>query len=116
VDHQYMAHQSNINEKMRMILIDWLVEVHMKYKQQPETLFLTVNIVDRYLARRLVSRSRLQLIGIAATLIASKYEQVFRSEVRPREGRGGGGEEGRRWVVVVTPPCSVPWCRCAWRT
>jgi len=82
VDYRYMSHQTNINEKMRMILIDWLVEVHVKYKQQPETLFLAVNIVDRYLSRRLVARGRLQLIGIAAMLIASKYEQVFRSEVR----------------------------------
>ena len=39
----------DINEKMRAILIDWLIEVHLKFKLLPETLYLTVNIIDRYL-------------------------------------------------------------------
>jgi hypothetical protein len=45
----YMEKQNDINEKMRAILVDWLIEVHLKFKLLPETLFLTVNIIDRYL-------------------------------------------------------------------
>ena len=45
----YMPKQECINEKMRAILVDWLMEVHLKYKLLPETLFLTVNLIDRYL-------------------------------------------------------------------
>lgn len=46
-----MKKQTDINEKMRTILIDWLVDVHYKYKMVPETLYLTVSIIDRYLSK-----------------------------------------------------------------
>lgn len=45
----YMRSQPDINEKMRAILVDWLIEVHFKFKLLPETLFITVNLIDRYL-------------------------------------------------------------------
>lgn len=47
----YLQKQTDINEKMRAILIDWLIEVHLKFKLLPETLFLTVNLIDRYLEK-----------------------------------------------------------------
>jgi cyclin B len=70
VDHQYMATmQPYVNEKMRAILVDWLVEVHLKFKMVPETLYLTVSIIDRYLCLKQVRRSRLQLVGVSALLV-----------------------------------------------
>lgn len=72
----YMRHQQTINATMRTVLIDWLCEVHHKLKFMPQTLFLTVNIVDRYLAKVNVLRRELQLIGTTALLIASKYEEI----------------------------------------
>lgn len=51
-----MKIQTEINEKMRAILVDWLVEVHSKFKLLPETIFLTVNLIDRYLEKEKVSR------------------------------------------------------------
>jgi len=72
----YMEHQQDINPKMRAILIDWLVEVHLKYRLRHETLFLTVNIIDRYLSVRPVTRKKLQLLGCVAMLIAAKYEEI----------------------------------------
>ena len=77
-----MASQTDINEKMRAILIDWLVEVHLKFKLMPETLYLTVNIIDRFLERKLVKRDKLQLVGVTAMLLASKYEEIYSPEVR----------------------------------
>ena len=62
---------------MRSILIDWLVEVHLKFKLLPETLYLTVNLIDRYLGKDQVHRSHLQLIGVTAMLIACKYEEIY---------------------------------------
>jgi G2/mitotic-specific cyclin 1/2 len=62
---------------MRGILVDWLIEVHAKFRLLPETLFLGVNLVDRFLTSRTVTVERLQLIGITALLIASKYEEVM---------------------------------------
>lgn len=76
VSPDYMTNQSDINEKMRAILIDWLIEVHYKFELMDETLFLTVNIIDRFLAQQTVIRKRLQLVGVTAMLLACKYEEV----------------------------------------
>ncbi|KAJ8511281.1 hypothetical protein OPV22_001715 [Ensete ventricosum] len=72
----YMSHQFDINEKMRAILIDWLIEVHYKFELMDETLFLTVNIIDRFLASQSVVRKKLQLVGVTAMFLACKYEEV----------------------------------------
>ena len=77
-----MRTQEDINEKMRAILIDWLVEVHLKFKLVPETLYLTVNLIDRYLQKVNVNREKLQLVGVTAMLIASKYEEIYAPEVQ----------------------------------
>lgn len=78
----YMEDQQYINERMRSILVDWLVEVHLKFKLVPETLYLTVNLIDRYLERKEVERPKLQLIGVTCLLIASKYEEIYPPELR----------------------------------
>ncbi|KAK8997053.1 hypothetical protein V6N11_020544 [Hibiscus sabdariffa] len=77
VPPNYMAQQCDINERMRAILIDWLIEVHCKFELMEETLYLTVNIIDRFLSAHQVVRKKLQLVGITAMLIACKYEEVF---------------------------------------
>ncbi|KAI3794321.1 hypothetical protein L1987_36950 [Smallanthus sonchifolius] len=76
VSPDYMTQQCDLNEKMRAILIDWLIEVHHKFDLQPETLFLTVNLIDRFLAKQYVIRRHLQLVGLVAMLLACKYEEV----------------------------------------
>jgi Cyclin len=78
----YMESQPHINERMRSILVDWLVEVHLKFKLVPETLYLTINVIDRYLDRSTVTRPKLQLVGVTALLIASKYEEIYPPELR----------------------------------
>jgi G2/mitotic-specific cyclin-B, other len=82
VNSEYMSHQPFINERMRTVLIDWLVEVHLKFKMVPETLYLTVNVIDRYLEKHEVRRSKLQLVGVSALLIASKYEEIYPPELQ----------------------------------
>jgi cyclin B len=62
---------------MRAILIDWLVEVHLKFKLVNESLFLTINLIDRFLEKEQVSRQKLQLVGVTAMLIACKYEEIY---------------------------------------
>ena len=73
----YMLTQSEINWDVRAILVDWLVDVHAKFRLLPETLYLAVNIIDRFLSRRTISLSKLQLVGVTAMFIASKYEEVM---------------------------------------
>ena len=78
----YMSEQTDINEKMREILVDWIIEVHMKFNLLPVTLYMTHQIIDRFLSKKQVSRSKLQLVGITAMLIASKFEEIFPPEVK----------------------------------
>jgi len=73
----YMVYQTDINEKMRAVLIDWLSEVHLKFKLAPENLFLTVKIIDRYLTKQKVSKNNLQLLGVGALLISCKFQEIF---------------------------------------
>ncbi len=81
--HGYMVSmQTKINEKMRAILIDWLIEVHFKFKLLPETLFLCVNLIDRYLSVVKIEDTELQLLGTAAMVIAAKYEEIYAPEIR----------------------------------
>jgi G2/mitotic-specific cyclin-B, other len=82
VDANYMLRQSDLTPKMRAILVDWMVDVHLKFKLLSETMFLSVSIIDRYLALKPVSRHKLQLVGITAMLIAAKYEELYSPEVR----------------------------------
>jgi len=67
----YMQRRTDINVTMRMILVDWLVQVAEDYELQRETLFLAVNFVDRFLSVMAIERSKLQLVGTAAMFIAA---------------------------------------------
>lgn len=72
----YMSTQNEVTWKMRGILVDWLVEIHTKFRLLPETIFLAVNIIDRFLSVRVVSLVKFQLVGVTALFIAAKYEEV----------------------------------------
>lgn len=62
---------------MRAILLDWLVDVHLKFKMFPQTLFLVAAILDKFLSVRAVRKEELQLAGCAALLVAAKYEETY---------------------------------------
>ncbi|PKU79538.1 cyclin-A2-1 [Dendrobium catenatum] len=68
--------QRDITQRMRGILIDWLVEVAEEYRLVPDTLYLTVSVIDCFLSQNYIERQRLQLLGITCMLIASKYEEI----------------------------------------
>lgn len=73
--------QLEINKRMRGILINWLLEVHMKFNLKLRTMFLTCNILDRFLEFKHIPKKKLQLVGIASFLIASKYEDIYPPEI-----------------------------------
>ncbi|KAK0605883.1 hypothetical protein LWI29_031775 [Acer saccharum] len=79
--HDYMVSQPCINAKMRTILADWLIEVHSRYQLMPETLYLSINIIDRYLSMKTITRRELQLVGISSMLTACKYEEGYAPQV-----------------------------------
>lgn len=77
----YMKYQKDIDEEMREVLVNWLCNVHMKWKLRPETIFISVNYLDRFLALREVRRTKLQLVGISALMIGCKYEEIWPPKV-----------------------------------
>ncbi|GMG01998.1 unnamed protein product [Aspergillus oryzae] len=72
----YMDNQAEIQWSMRSVLMDWLVQVHHRFSLLPETLFLCVNYIDRFLSCKIVSLGKLQLVGATAIFIAAKYEEI----------------------------------------
>lgn len=77
----YMDYQTDLEWKMRGILVDWLIEVHTRFHLLPETLFLAVNIIDRFLSAKACKLEKLQLVGVTAMFIASKYEEILSPHV-----------------------------------
>lgn len=72
-----MSTQKELGWPMRGILSDWLISVHARFRLLPETLFLALNLLDRFLSARVVSLVKLQLVGITCLFIASKTEEVM---------------------------------------
>ena len=66
-----------INEKMREILVDWLIEVHHKLRFKRKTLFQTIYIIDLYLSYKTIERRQFQLLGVASLLISSKLNEIY---------------------------------------
>ncbi|KAL3423413.1 G2/mitotic-specific cyclin-B [Phlyctema vagabunda] len=72
----YMDNQAEIQWSMRSVLMDWLIQVHHRFSLLPETLFLCVNYIDRFLSCKVVSLGKLQLVGATAIFVAAKYEEI----------------------------------------
>ncbi|XP_005998782.1 G2/mitotic-specific cyclin-B2 isoform X2 [Latimeria chalumnae] len=70
-----------INERMRAILVDWLIQVHSRFQLLQETLYMTIALMDRFLQVQPVSRKKLQLVGVTSMLLASKYEEMYVPEI-----------------------------------
>jgi len=74
----FLDNQTEIDRKKRSYLVDYLIEVHYKFKMWPETLYVTVGLVDRYLMKKKnLSKKHLQTLGITAIHIAGKYEEIY---------------------------------------
>ncbi|KAF8734862.1 A B D E cyclin, partial [Rhizoctonia solani] len=78
----YIEKQKELNWGMRGILGDWLIQVHARFRLLPETLYLAMHLVDRMLSIRVVSLSRLQLVGVTCMFIAAKYEEIMAPSVK----------------------------------
>ena len=74
--HTYMKTQKEINEQMRSILVDWIIDVHHKFGFTDETLFMTILIIDRYCTIENITRIKYQCLGITALMIACKHEEI----------------------------------------
>jgi len=77
----FISSQTDINSRMRVVLVDWLIDVHRKFKLCRATYFLAINMVDRYLSAKTTKRSKLQLLGCTCLWIASKYHEIYAPEM-----------------------------------
>ena len=82
VKSDYFLLHTEINHTSRAFLVDWLVSLHSKFRLLQETLYISVNLVDRYLSKRMVTKKQLQLVGVTAMFIAAKYEEIYPPNVR----------------------------------
>lgn len=73
----YMNFQTEISEKMRAILIDWIIVNHNKFNLNSQTLFQTIWILDTYLSMRVVPLKQFQLLGLGCLLIACKSQETY---------------------------------------
>ncbi|CAL9732268.1 G2/mitotic-specific cyclin-4 [Monosporozyma unispora] len=72
----YIDGQPQLKWHHRNELLDWLVKVHERFQLLPETLYLAINIMDRFLSKKIATLNRFQLVGITALYIACKYEEI----------------------------------------
>ncbi|KAK4563292.1 hypothetical protein RGQ29_005698 [Quercus rubra] len=68
--------QNEVSTFMREILVNWLVEVAEEYKLVSDTIYLTISYIDRFLSSNVVSKSKIQLLGVSCMLNASQYEEI----------------------------------------
>jgi Cyclin, N-terminal domain len=74
-----LKRQRNITPKMREILFDWMAEVCEEFMLKRETLYMSINFLDRYLlyAPYEVPKNELQLIGVSSMVLSCKVEEVY---------------------------------------
>lgn len=81
IKNNFLQIQQQMNHKMRARLVDWIIAVHHKFKLLPETLYLAVAIMDRFLEKVNVVKDKVQLVGVTAFFIACKYEEIYPPEI-----------------------------------
>lgn len=83
IDHEYLSKmQTEIKDTSRAFLVEWIIDVHRKFRLMPETLYVTINIIDRYLSLQEIKKSQLHLLGVTALLISTKYEEIYPPELK----------------------------------
>lgn len=83
IDCNYISKvQTEIKDTSRAFLIEWMIDVHRKFRLMPETLYVSVSIIDRYLSIQEIKKSQLHLLGVTALLIATKYEEIYPPELK----------------------------------
>ncbi|PIA13020.1 hypothetical protein COEREDRAFT_17826 [Coemansia reversa NRRL 1564] len=84
-DPNYIERQSALSWATRSILVEWIVQVHQRFNLLPETLYLCINFVDRFLSIRAITVNKLQLVGAVCLLLAAKYEEMYVPSIKDIE-------------------------------
>jgi hypothetical protein len=82
VDHEYLTKvQTEIKDTSLAFLIEWIIDVHRKFRLVPESLYVTVFLLDKYMSKKQITKTQLQLLGVTTLWIAAKYEEIYPPEL-----------------------------------
>jgi len=83
IDAKYMQQHADINARMRLILVEWLLEVVQTFRLKASTFFTGILLLDKYLQRpfKPVSRKMLQIIGCACMHLSSLVNEIYIAEL-----------------------------------
>ena len=85
VDANYLTkvqNPSEVKDTSRAFLIEWIIDVHRKFRLLPETLYVTVFILDRFLSLKSIKKSQLHILGVTSLLISTKYEEIYPPDLK----------------------------------
>ena len=85
IDPDYLTKvqvQTEVKDTSRAFLIEWIIDVHRKFRLLPETLYVTVFIIDRFLSLKQIKKSQLHILGVTSLLISTKYEEIYPPELK----------------------------------
>lgn len=73
---------TEVKDTSRAFLVEWIIDVHRKFRLLPETLYVTVFLIDRFLSLKQIKKSQLHILGVTSLLIATKYEEIYPPELK----------------------------------
>jgi G2/mitotic-specific cyclin-B, other len=73
---------SEVKDTSRAFLVEWIIDVHRKFRLKAETLYTTVYVIDRYLSLKQIRKTQLHILGVSALLIATKYEEIYPPDMK----------------------------------
>ncbi|RWS13150.1 G2/mitotic-specific cyclin-B-like protein [Dinothrombium tinctorium] len=82
VKQNFLVIQKEMTARMRSVLIDWIINVHYQFRLLPETLYLGISIMDRFFQKESVNKNKIQLVGVTAFFIASKFEEIYPPDIK----------------------------------
>lgn len=73
---------TEVKDTSRAFLVEWIIDVHRKFRLLPETLYVTVFLIDRFLSLKQIKKNQLHILGVTSLLIATKYEEIYPPELK----------------------------------
>lgn len=81
--HDYLKTiQTEVRDTQRAFLLEWIIDVHRKFKLRSETLYVAQFIIDKYLSKEKILNKQLHLLGVTTLLISTKYEEIYPPDLK----------------------------------
>lgn len=74
--------KTEVKDTSRAFLVEWIIDVHRKFRLVPETLYVTVFLIDRFLSLKQIKKNQLHILGVTSLLISTKYEEIYPPELK----------------------------------